>query len=555
MDQELLLVIGSDIPQTNSPTPMLKETIAQIRVDSRHLAALLCLLALIPLMRLRTYHEPLERDIGIYAVAANEIIHGRILYKDLWDTKPPGIYLTYAAAQLVAGYGDFHVYLLNVAGAWLLLLGIYSSARVCSGPRAGLWSAFFYAIVSGDILLQANQPNSELFINALLSWTFFASVLAARTRDMRFFIMAGFLSGMASLFKQFALLPLFMMACASLLTRDGRCIRTWLGYLLSSAAAAACWLPVAAYFSLHGALDDFVHMNFEYPFFYAGLDGGGMSPPGKLLFMCRHFKALFIDSMWSILPLLLAAFAGVAFTRRGRTRWMPWIAFLISALAMIILPWKFYPHYYQLMLPAACIGAGWALADLSDYGIANVPGRWRRSDIACAALSILLLAIQIPAYFMPSEWWSQRKYGALFIYCREIGREIADATKEDERFFQWGYEGSLYYYAKRRPATGRFFNAPFLFGERRGECIAATIREFEESPPALVVLPGAFSKDHPLMEWILARYEPLGSAEERRRLEQAMAAKNAELCGDIRPLAFQNPPVPPMHFYIRKSTK
>ncbi len=555
MYPELLLAIGPDIPQTNSPTPMLKETIAQIRVDSRHLAALLCLLALIPLMRLRTYDEPLERDIGIYAVAANEIIHGKILYKELWDTKPPGIYLTYAAAQLVAGYGDFHVYLLNVAGAWLLFLGIYSSARVCSGPRAGLWSAFFYAIVSGDILLQANQPNSELFINALLSWTFFASVLAARTRGMRFFIMAGFLSGVASLFKQFALLPLFMMACASFLERDARHMRMLGGWLLSLAVALACWLPVAAYFFFCGAFDDFVHMNFEYPFFYAGLDGGGMSPPGKLLFMCGHFKVLFIDSMWSILPLLLAAFAGVAFTRRGRTRWTPWIAFLISALVMIVLPWKFYPHYYQLMLPAACIGAGWALADLSGDGTAQIPGRWRRSDIACAALSILLLAIQIPAYFMPSGLWSQRKYGALFIYCREIGKEIAETIREDEKFFQWGYEGSLYYYAKRRPATGRFFNAPFLFGERRDKCVAATIREFEKSPPALVVLPGAFSRKHPLIEWILARYEPLGSVEERRRLEQAMAAKNAELCRDITPLAFQNPPVPPMYFYIRKSTR
>src|SRR5690348_4523606 len=84
--------------------------------------ALALLAALIVLERFHTYHEPLERDIATYAVTAHELLAGRNLYSDLWDHKPPAIYLTYAAAEISAGYGPFSIYLLNLLPALLTLL-------------------------------------------------------------------------------------------------------------------------------------------------------------------------------------------------------------------------------------------------------------------------------------------------------------------------------------------------------------------------------------------------------------------------------------------------
>ena len=88
-------------------------------------AALAGLCALIFFLRLHTYDEPLERDITIYAVIAHEMLDGKALYSDLWDHKPPAIYVTYAAAELIAGYGRDSIFLMNVAAALATLFAYY----------------------------------------------------------------------------------------------------------------------------------------------------------------------------------------------------------------------------------------------------------------------------------------------------------------------------------------------------------------------------------------------------------------------------------------------
>src|SRR5437870_13805299 len=85
-------------------------------------AALVGLCALIFSLRLHTYDEPLERDLTSYAVIAHEMQNGKNLYSDLWDHKPPAIHVTYAAAEVIAGYGRNSIILMNVEAAIATLL-------------------------------------------------------------------------------------------------------------------------------------------------------------------------------------------------------------------------------------------------------------------------------------------------------------------------------------------------------------------------------------------------------------------------------------------------
>src|SRR5690349_11314852 len=78
----------------------------QPRLNRWCIAAVLGALAvLIVLARWHTYSEPLERDITTYAVIAHQILEGKLLYTELFDHKPPAVHTTYAAAELIAGYG------------------------------------------------------------------------------------------------------------------------------------------------------------------------------------------------------------------------------------------------------------------------------------------------------------------------------------------------------------------------------------------------------------------------------------------------------------------
>src|ERR1700682_400186 len=70
---------------------------------------------LIVLERLHTYAEPLDRDVGTYVVIAQAMRHGRELYTDLFDHRPPLVFILYALAQALVGTGAPSVFLLSVA--------------------------------------------------------------------------------------------------------------------------------------------------------------------------------------------------------------------------------------------------------------------------------------------------------------------------------------------------------------------------------------------------------------------------------------------------------
>ncbi|MEI8341839.1 MAG: hypothetical protein WCH43_09940, partial [Verrucomicrobiota bacterium] len=172
----------------------------------------LCLL--IALARWHTYDEPTDRDTGGYAVIAHEVLNGERIYDGvLLDQKPPAIHFTYGVAEWLAGYGRLQVYLLSVAAAIATLIGFYFSGKVIGGSRsAGLWAAVFWVAVSGDLVLEANQPNSEVFINA---WTVFGLIfLFGNLRGMipwRQALLAGICFAMASLYKHVVVvIPMFV---------------------------------------------------------------------------------------------------------------------------------------------------------------------------------------------------------------------------------------------------------------------------------------------------------------------------------------------------------
>ena len=58
-------------------------------------------------------------DQSLFVVIAQLLDAGKILYKDLFDYKQPGVYLFYLAAGKLIGWGDIEIHLFEL-GYWLL---------------------------------------------------------------------------------------------------------------------------------------------------------------------------------------------------------------------------------------------------------------------------------------------------------------------------------------------------------------------------------------------------------------------------------------------------
>src|SRR5205807_10342515 len=164
----------------------------------------LALCALIFCSRLHTYHEPLQRDLTTYAVIAHEMLAGKSLYQDLWDHKPPAIHVTYAAAEMIAGYGRDSIFLMNVAAALATLFACYFAGSAAGGGRVGGFvAAGLWALASGDLAIQGNQPHTEVFLNVFLVAGFAVFVRKGKNGlGLRGALLGGILFAVASVYIQ-----------------------------------------------------------------------------------------------------------------------------------------------------------------------------------------------------------------------------------------------------------------------------------------------------------------------------------------------------------------
>lgn len=169
-------------------------------------AVLLLLALLILISRLPTFNEAFERDIMLYMVMADGLLHGRPLYAELLEFRPPAVFWTYALFAKIFGFNPFAIFMMGLTCAWITLGGCYIAGRYIAGRLGGLLAAATWTVIGGDLLLQANQPNTEVFINAALVGAF--ALLTGANPDRKQtgrFIAIGFLYCLASLFKQISL--------------------------------------------------------------------------------------------------------------------------------------------------------------------------------------------------------------------------------------------------------------------------------------------------------------------------------------------------------------
>ena len=92
--------------------------------------------------RLPFLGEPLYSDQALFSLIGAGLRGGSAPYADLWDHKPPLVYVAYALADALPG-GIVLAEIALVAASGVLLAAIVG--RV-SGPRAGAWAGFAYAL-------------------------------------------------------------------------------------------------------------------------------------------------------------------------------------------------------------------------------------------------------------------------------------------------------------------------------------------------------------------------------------------------------------------------
>lgn len=474
------------------------------------LFGLLALLVLLAAQRLRTHGEPPFRDIPTYALMAREWLADRPLYLDLWDLKPPAIFYTYAIAQLLFGFTALHITFLSWLGAALTCTAITWAAYYRRRWQTALLAGSIYAIASMSLPLQANEPNTELFMNPCLAAAFGCLLRLHGKHAVRYAAAAGLLLGLASLFKTVALAHAIAFGCAVLVSgiAAGKLSLRIRHVCLMAAMAILPWVIIYYLFRANGTWSAFYEAVFTYNRYYAALAGNtlldnlreGLHP----YYLLPRFALV-------LMPILFLLALGLALGRPWpiRMRWplVALLSYIVATQVAVSLPGQFAPHYYQLWFPPLAIGAAWAIS------------LWRRrlprfQWLPAGALLLALVAIELPSYRLSAHESARRKYGTDPIYEERLGLLLREKILQPgEQVYQWGSALTLLYTVDRPLPSGIFFIAPALRGPLQKQTTERLIADLERTRPAFVVVDKQnvpANANQRIADYFFLRYLPVG---------------------------------------------
>jgi 4-amino-4-deoxy-L-arabinose transferase-like glycosyltransferase len=478
---------------------------------------LVALALLVAAMRAHTYAEPRDRDLGIYAWMGHYLFQGRPLYSDLVEIKPPLPYILYALVESATGMGDAQAYVLGVVSSWATMLGLFwLGARTLARPWLGLCAALFWVMFSSDLYLQANQPNTEVFINAFVVW---AIVLLWSLRHDRLragsCMATGLLLACATLCKTVALVPACFLVLAIFLLADPGSRRRAFGQMcLVMATIALVWIAVLAWLAAQGSLAIALQILFVYPREYAALSGGGMFSNVVAGFGWSRLAPDFFAVQAGMVFLCVAALAiQLGSADRAIARIM--LAWMIGIFVAVALPGNFYPHYYQLWLPwlafALALVVDWTTLRLWKHGLAT--HGLKSAAVAAVVAAVWSVVWLLPQYRLSAVDWSVRKYGSQFVDAQALGRELRTRLGATQRLFVFGMFPSIYEESGREPFTGvltLWLALPSMGGSLSDSLGKRVLGELKRTPPDMIVFDAETwaltAPGEPIRDWIATHY-------------------------------------------------
>ncbi len=323
---------------------------------------------------------------------------------------------------------------------------------------------------------------------------------------VRLGLLVGVLLTAASLYEQHVVLIAAAMAVGYVGTGGaGERGSRWAVMAVAAGVGAIAWAALAGYLSAVGRLAAAAHVLFADNVPYGGSLAANLASalrPEHLVPECMRW----------LIPLgLLGLFAGLlgrSGPARARRQWWVWASWVAGGWLTIALPGRFFPHYYQLWLPPACVAGGVAAARL-------VGGRWGiATGVRALALATAILPLAarelLPYGWTPQEWATHKFPSDNFVEQAVLSGRLAAMLRGDERFWLLGNDDSVYFLTQRSPVTGLLFldaiNAPPNGAYRR-----RLIADLNRSDAPLVIIRlsslATLPADSPIPAWVRSRYD------------------------------------------------
>jgi len=443
------------------------------------IAAVIALVALGWWMRSPLHHMPLERDEGAYALIAARWLAGDRLYADVFDHKPPLIYLVYALAWLLPG-GSVGA-IRTLATLYMLATGLVLFAL---GWRLyGRWAAAnalaVFLAYGSSLSFQGLTFNTESVMALPALAGCLLLVWSMQRKQLALLGLAGLCAGLAAAAKPVGAILLAPLCLAPLLL-----CWPWRRRLAAAAlglgAALLPLLTIAIALWTQGALPAAFEALITYNRLYAAESASDWDP-SSLWRMWAPMLALGLPALVGLIATLL---------KPGWHTAAHTIAALwgLALLATALLSLRAFPHYYMAAVPWLSLWSGALIVALGQLRwLERWPARLLGMALLCALLAPPVREIW-PLRTLSPDQQIRTLYGLdgdqFFWPAAEVAAFLAARVPPDQPIFVWAAEPEIYYLARRRPATRFVYDYPIdrLPGAR--DAVLTTLRQ---TPPKWLI--------------------------------------------------------------------
>jgi hypothetical protein len=450
------------------------------------------IMLLLVFARARLLDVPLERDEGEYAYMGQLLLHGVPPYSAAYNMKFPGTYLMYALNMSLFGQTIQGIHLGLLAVNCLTVLLLFFLCKKLANDFAAIIASGAYAVLSlsSSVFGFAAHATHFVILPALAGSLFLLS--AVEKNRARLFFLSGTLFGLAFLMKQPGIF--FIAFGASYLAyrywsaRSGQLLKiqalnlslflfgallplllTFL-WLYTAGVFGKFWFWAVQYAAKYGAQ---VPLSEAFDYFKIGFRT-----------VTNGFWLLWIVSGLGLLVAL--------FHRELKDSRLFIVLFSIFSFLSIVPGFYFREHYFITLLPAISIAIGIFFNYLCTKSGAFLKAPQSRFIVLGIFIAVVLAGIvNQQGYFIKDDpvAVSRKMYGANpFPESIEIARFIEARTTPSDRIAVFGSEPQIYFYSKRRSATGHIYT----YGLMEQHAFALSMqeemaREIEASRPKFIV--------------------------------------------------------------------
>jgi hypothetical protein len=399
-------------------------------------------------------------DSRIFLYIGQQWADGVIPYRDVWDNKPPGIFLLTLLAQAFPRPWLFlavleAVFVTATAALVWLLLGALGAAR-----PARWFGAVAVALCMNLGVMHSGDLPTELYLAlpaTLSAWLLVRSIQADR-RAAGFAALGGLAGGAATLFKTPGLATLLAFTAAivgaTILRRVS--VREGLVRRLAPAWAggALAFAPPVLYFATHGAALEMLDATFTYNLHYGYTSRPNPVKMGLSLFIAAQPIATVVGLAMAAVIVIAARALGrqarVAGTTAADVVLPPPIAlfltlWLLADLAGAMAGGRAYAHYLLAAVPSTAVLAGLSVQDLVR----------RAGGDAAAAAALAVCAFAPPLAGLLGDLRAVREHALepAQRYWHAAYTVIRERSCPGDRLLTWEYVPGIGQSTNLRPAT------------------------------------------------------------------------------------------------------